>query len=81
MALVLIVCFGVILWVINISSGSLDAKQKEDEQRLLLSVISDRVKGLGNAVFDFTTWDELYEYFEGQQSPEWARANLGPYLS
>ena len=81
MALVLIVCFGVILWVINISSGSLDAKQKEDEQRLLLSVISDRVKGLGNAVSDFTTWSELYEYFEGQQSPEWARANLGPYLS
>jgi len=81
MAFVLIGCFGVILWVINISSGSLDAKQEEGEQRLLLSVISDRVKNLGNAVSDFTAWNELYEYFEGQQSAEWGRANLGPYLS
>src|SRR5665213_1103333 len=81
MALVLVGCFAVILWVINISSDSLDAKQKEGEQRLLLSVTDDRVKGMGNAVSDFTAWNELYEYFEVHQNPEWARQNLGPYIA
>ena len=76
MALVLIGCFGVILWVINISSASLDAKQKEGEQRLLLSVTDDRVKDLGKAVADYTLWNELYEYFEGYQNPDWARRNM-----
>ncbi|HWY15716.1 MAG TPA: ATP-binding protein [Rhizomicrobium sp.] len=81
MALVLIGCFGVILWVINISSASLDAKQKEGEQRLLLSVTDDRVKDLGKAVADYTLWNELYEYFEGYQNPDWARRNIGPYIT
>jgi len=81
MAFVLIGCFGVILWVINISSASLDAQQEKSEQRLLLSVTHEYAKDIANSVADYTTWNELFDYFEGSQDPAWARANLGPYIT
>lgn len=81
MALILVACLGVIVWVIAISSASLDAKQTEGEQRLLRSVTEDRIVDAGKSIADYTTWNELYEYLDNPRDATWARQNLGPYLA
>jgi len=81
MALIMIACLGVIVWVIAISSASLDAKQTEGEQRLLHSVTDDQIKDAAKAIADYTSWNELYEFFQAPKDSVWTRENLGPYLA
>jgi len=81
MALIVCVCVGVIIWIISDSSASLDATQKEGEERLLRSVASDYANDLAKAVADVTAWNELYEYFQGPRREDWERKNLGPYIT
>jgi signal transduction histidine kinase len=81
MALIMTACVAVIVWVIAISSQSLDAKQREGEQRLMRSVTEDRIVDAGKSVADYTAWNELYEYLDNPRNATWARQNLGPYLA
>jgi len=80
-ALVLCASVGAIIWVLNLSSASLDQTQRMGERRLLASVIENYRRTQSKHITDFTSWTELYEYLESSRDANWARENLGPYLS
>ncbi|MBU6444786.1 MAG: hypothetical protein KGR48_12855 [Alphaproteobacteria bacterium] len=74
-------CSIVIIWVLHVSSVSLDGTKELGETRLLHSAIATRESALAKAVGDFAAWTELYLYLQGPRRAQWEADNLGPYLA
>ena len=82
MSVIVCACFAIIIWIISVSSASLDQTQKAGEKRLLTSITNGFQQDLARALTDYTAWNELYEYFEaGRPQSAWERNYLGPYIT
>ncbi len=71
---------GLVVWLLGASADRLDATQRDGEMRLARSVIQSLETSVAKFVADYSYWDEMYDYFNGPRSAEWAEANLGPYV-
>lgn len=80
-AFVVCASMGAIVWVLGLSSASLDQTQREGEKRLVGAVIETYEKTQSKNVGDFTAWTELYNDLEGPRRPGWENDNIGPYLA
>lgn len=78
---IMCVLFAAILWLLNVSSSSLDRTQMADEAKLLRSLVNDYEKSLSMMVADYSSWTEMYDYLNGPRNQAWDDANLGPYIS
>ena len=80
-ALVVCASVGVIVWVLGVSSASLDQTQREGEKRLIGALMETYEKNQSKNAADFTAWTELYEDLEGPRHAGWENGNIGPYLA
>jgi signal transduction histidine kinase len=80
-ALIVCACLGVIVWVLSISTASVDRTVIDGEHRLLHSVIETYGGNLSRTVTDYASWDELYNNFTRGRDPAWEKDNLGPYIT
>ncbi len=83
-ATVAIVCvlFIAIVWVLHLSSTSLDKGQTTGEAKLLHSLVDDYKQSLSRSIADYSAWTELYQYFNSnRKDAAWEKENLGPYIT
>ena len=80
-ALVVCASVGAIVWVLGVSSASLDQTQREGENRLVGALMETYEKNQSKNAADFTAWTELYEDLEGPRHAGWENGNIGPYLA
>src|SRR5258708_40075019 len=80
-ASIVCVCIAVIVWVLGVSSASLDRTQDDGERRLLRSVMDNAQETLAKNVADDTAWSELYDNFDTVRRRDWEQQYLGRYLA
>jgi two-component system, cell cycle sensor histidine kinase PleC len=80
-ALIIGACMGLIIWVVGVSSSSLDRNQQNGERLLLGSVVKSEQNTMEKETADFSAWTEFYNYLNGARDAEWEQINLGPYLT
>ena len=70
-------CVGAILWVLAISSTSVDRAAENGAHKLLDSVIDTYQSNISKSVADYAAWDDLHDNFAGRRRAKWEADNLG----
>lgn len=80
-ALIVCGCVGAILWILSVSTRSVDSTAAYGESRLLHSVIATYQAELSKAALAYATWDDMFDNFAKRRRPIWEKANLGPRIT
>jgi signal transduction histidine kinase len=79
-AMILSVSVLVTLWVLGTSSAAMDRAQNAGQTHLVHAILKAHQNRIADAVADYTSWTELYQYLQGPRDPNWEEDSLGPYL-
>jgi len=71
---------GLVVWLLVASADRLDATQRDGETRMARSVIQSLETSVAKFTADYSYWDEMYDYFNGQKDAEWEQSNLNSYV-
>ena len=80
-AAIVCACIGAILWVLAVSTSSIDATEAGGDSKLLHSVVETYRENLARNVADYASWDEVYNNFTKVRDRRWEAQNLGPSIT